>query len=1351
LVDTSVCRKNNDYLYPDATFKFGRDDGGGTTNNKNVLGVYGAPYYYKVVPTEYCLESELRNCVTSSTPTGLYVFPAMARWCSNTSLTTCQAIKAGAYVYPRYRGASATAVAATGSITLNARTAVQGTSGRNVSSIKVGAVQILGATISGAAGMSSNTLAANIATQINTYSSTPEYTAVAAGNVITITSTAAAGATGNGAVSYTHAGTAVSGKTDSAGGVTGFSAVAYTFVRTDIVPATTSYPKTAGRTDCSGATCSYTDEITNFSNWYAYYRTRMQSMKSAVSNAFKPIGSNYRVGFINICKGDYLPVDGFANSVIAVPGVAAQGSFRVGSGSPNTISSITVNGIEILGASVTGTSRTNTATLVAAQINAYASEPEFTATVFSQSGSASYVRITSTTGAGASANGTIAVSGSAGAGSFNHVAGGVDAKGQKMVWYEKLFAQTAAGCGTPLRQALGTAGRIFAGKELSVAGSTSGSTIDPVQYSCQQNFTLLTTDGYWNGSGGLDLDGNAMVNQDGGTTVRPMFEGPTASDNSLADVAKYYYDTDLRSSSLSNCTGSLGAGVDVCENNVFTSSTDNNIKQHMTTFTLGLGVDGTIAYVSDYKSSTSGDYYNLVNGLGSPTVNWPVAVSDSETAVDDLWHAAVNGQGTYFSAKDPAQLAAGLNAALAAIGSKVGAASAAATSTLNPVAGNNNAYVASYSTVKWHGNLEARSINVATGAVTESATWCVENIASGACAPPSAVVASTSGSSTVYNCVTPSATLASCPAPGILDATNNCNVQMPIACTGTMPSKISSASDTRTIYKSNGAGGLEDFLYANLNSSHFNATGLSQWSVLTSSQKTAAAGENLVNFLRGQTGFEERTSNPVDNRLYRFREATLGDALESQPSYIAKPEFKYADPGYTSFKTAQTGRSGTVYMGTNDGMLHAFEGDTGIERWAYVPTAVIPNMWKLADKNYATLHTNYVNGSPVISDICTANCSCDDTCVAGGGAAPIWKTILVGGLNGGGRSYYALDITNPASPSLLWEVSSTTTGFSNLGYSYGQPVITKKSDGTWVALITSGYNNVSPGDGLGRLFVLNANTGAIVSQIATSAGDTTTPSGLSKIAGWRDYFETNNTVGFVYGGDLLGNLWRFDINTGTVLNFATLKDNGGNAQPITTAPNLGLIKGVRMVFVGTGKYLEIPDLTNTATQSIYGIQDADVTTTLTNPRASMTAQTLTASGATRTVSNNTVDLTGVRGWYVDLPDSGERVNINMSLVQGLLLAPTIVPSNTVCSPGGRGWLNYFNYATGGAIDPAAPLGSSPYGSPIVGASVFYINGQPKIYVRTSDGKGENPTPPGGFKSTNFSAKRILWREWLPNQ
>ena len=100
----------------------------------------------------------------------------------------------------------------------------------------------------------------------------------------------------------------------------------------------------------------------------------------------------------------------------------------------------------------------------------------------------------------------------------------------------------------------------------------------------------------------------------------------------------------------------------------------------------------------------------------------------------------------------------------------------------------------------------------------------------------------------------------------------------------------------------------------------------------------------------------------------------------SRPS-SAQPVFSYADPGYSQFVTAQSSRPGTVYMGTNDGMLHAFTALTqgsvlgGTERWAYVPSMVIPNMWKLADTNYANLHTNYVNGSPVISDVCTANCT----------------------------------------------------------------------------------------------------------------------------------------------------------------------------------------------------------------------------------------------------------------------------------------------------------------------------------------------------------------------------------------
>ncbi|MBS1142246.1 MAG: putative Tfp pilus assembly protein tip-associated adhesin PilY1 [Proteobacteria bacterium] len=1345
LSDSTVCRKNSDYLYPDATYKYGRDNDG-TTANKNVLGVMGAPYYYQVVVSEYCKEAELRNCTQSSVATGEYVFPAKSRWCSDTALTTCQSTKTSTYKYPRYVGAASTiAVAASGIIRAS------NTAPRTIASIKVNGVEVLGASVTGTSQID---LASKVATQINTYVSDPEYSATTAvafpyndNTYVKITSTTAAGASANGTVAISGNGTVTSNVT---GGVTGFTPAPYSFARTDIVPATTSYPKATSRTDCAGATCTYADEVTNFANWYAYYRTRMQSMKSSVSLAFRPIGSNYRVGFMNICKGSYLPVAPFDNSDSLIGAVAASGSFRFNSfsaGVMQTVSSIKVNGIEILGATVTSNvSRADLATNLAAQINSFVSSPEYTA-VANSGGSNGLIKLSASINDGAGANGTIVVTGGPSLNSNAGVSGGVTGAGQKSKWYETLFDQTAAGCGTPLRSALATAGRIFAGKEMSSAGSISGSTIDPVQYSCQQNFTLLTTDGYWNGAGGTDLDGVAMGNQDGGTTPRPMFEGNTAT-GTLADVAKYYYDTDLRTSGFSNCTGSLG--IDVCENNVFVSSTDNNLKQHMTTFTLGLGVDGTLSYVSDYKNATTGDFYNLKEGLGSPVVNWPVPAADNETAVDDLWHAAVNGQGTYFSAKDPAQLAYGLSTALNQIGSKVGATSAAATSTLNPVAGNNYAYVASYSSVKWTGNLEARTIDTGTGVVSETAAWCVQSISAGTCAPPSTVVQEDSGSSTVTYCVTGGATTCT---DGILDGTN-CKVQLPTSCVGTMNSKVDKSSDSRTIYKANASGALESFIYSNLDSSFFTGTGLSQWSVLTATQKTVAAGENLVNFLRGQTGYEDRTSNPVDNRLYRMREATMGDALESQPFFISKPVFSYADAGYAKYKTDNAARVGSVYMGTNDGMLHSFAADTGVERWAYVPTVVIPNLWKLADKNYSTGHTNYVNGSPVISDICTANCSCDDACVSGGGSAPVWKTILIGGLNAGGRSFYALDISNPVTPSLLWEVSSSSAGFANLGYSFGHPIITKKADGTWVVLLTSGYNNTSPGDGKGYLYVLNAGTGALISAIGTSVGDATTPSGLARVSAWNDYGGVNNTAGYVYGGDLLGNLWRFDINAESVIKFATLLDSSGQAQPVMTSPTLGLVSGQRVIFVGTGKYLEVSDLTNTDPQTIYAISDNNSGATLVNARSALVEQTLTRDGNARTASNNPVNFGSVRGWYVDLKDTskspsnvGERVNIDMKLVQGTLIAATIVPSNTVCSPGGYGWLNFFDYETGGFIEPNSQV-STYYSSPIVGVNVLYIQGKPVVEVVTAN----KPTPTIDpnvkikGKGSNFAGKRVMWRE-----
>jgi type IV pilus assembly protein PilY1 len=329
-------------------------------------------------------------------------------------------------------------------------------------------------------------------------------------------------------------------------------------------------------------------------------------------------------------------------------------------------------------------------------------------------------------------------------------------------------------------------------------------------------------------------------------------------------------------------------------------------------------------------------------------------------------------------------------------------------------------------------------------------------------------------------------------------------------------------------------------------------------------------------------------------------------------------------------------------------------------------------------------------------------------------------------------------------------------------------------------LVTSGYNNIpdaSPrvkyplintGDGQGHLYVLNASSGAVISKIGTGVGSIGVPSGLAQISTWADEPEKNNTAGFTYGGDLLGNVWRFDINTGTVVKFAELKAGSGG-QPITTRPELGSVmtsdgKIRKVVFIGSGKYLETSDLTDMQQQTLYAIKDDDTPTSssgqampLTDPRTSSTMieQTLTTSGSSRTASNNTVDFMTDRGWFVDLAPDGERQNVAAQLVLGTLIVPTTVPTNTVCSPGGTGWINYLNYKTGGAVDTSTNVVGTQMASPVVGINVFYIqDSNGKIKPVVSGVSSDNPTPvvipEVQFSPPNsgFQRRRVIWRELI---
>ncbi|HEX6020324.1 MAG TPA: hypothetical protein VFZ28_19680, partial [Burkholderiaceae bacterium] len=198
------------------------------------------------------------------------------------------------------------------------------------------------------------------------------------------------------------------------------------------------------------------------------------------------------------------------------------------------------------------------------------------------------------------------------------------------------------------------------------------------------------------------------------------------SSNSLADVAEYYYANDLRTSALNNCTGApdaAGNTHDVCSNGTMLPMPPLDIAthQHMTTFTVGMGLNGTLAYDPNYLNQASGTYVNLKNG----TANWPDpgAGGDDARAIDDLWHAAVNGRGRYFATNNANTLANALQNALTDVTKAYGSAAGAATNSLEPVLGdNNNAYVATYTTVEWTGDIRAHPLDAATGAINTATT-----------------------------------------------------------------------------------------------------------------------------------------------------------------------------------------------------------------------------------------------------------------------------------------------------------------------------------------------------------------------------------------------------------------------------------------------------------------------------------------------------------------------------------------------------------------------------------------------------------------------------------------------------
>src|SRR5882762_6290018 len=979
------------------------------------------------------------------------------------------------------------------------------------------------------------------------------------------------------------------------------------FIRDTIKPTVTPYGGRPNRVECAAPpSCTYTEEIQNYAKWYAYYRTRIQMMKTSVGISFR--------GFISNPTGTPPKPD----------------SLRVGF--------ITIH------AAYSGS------------VNA-----------------AQYLRIDN----------------------FNTT--------QANSLYTKFYQQTPFAY-TPLREALSRAGWIFAGK--LGTGLTNGipAADDPIQSSCQKNYSLLTTDGFWNSNAGQDIAGAAMGNWDNidnnlytPAGVTPVYTDPVSSratgtydgnvlpgtvagaspggSGTLADVALYYYMTDLRGgvdrnnkptgpATSPNTTPPNG---DVSANNVPSKAGNKDFAQHqhMVTFTLGLA-DGLMIYNPNYETAP-GDFANIKSGVANVcfwaagVCNWPSPQQDKQSALDDLWHAAVNGRGTYFLALNPKTLSNALQNALSNIAGRNASAAAAATSSPNITPKDNFAFSTTYQTNTWSGVVKAQRLDATTGAVlTDSqgkpiVLWEADK----------QLLTQVSASGDSRNLL-------------MLDTTSPTKLK---------PFQFASMTLAEQAFFMN------------------KCASMAQCSLLSLPQKALVnAGTALVGFLRGQTGneavlFRDRVeTDPVTSATLQ---TVLGDIVDATPAYIRVPLFHYTDTGYSSFQSANNNRPGALYVAANDGFLHSFDNTVdangnpvataGTENWAYMPKFVMPGVYQLADTAYANAHRFMLDGSPEIGDVFDAT-------------AGIWKTIVVGGANGGARGFYALDITDPKNPKGLWEFCSDSTlcpaigtvshSDTDLGFTYGNPVIGKRTlDGKWVVVLTSGLNNVSPGTGVGFFYVLDAITGQVLDKVSTGAGNTITPSGLMRQGGYFKAGLVDAKMDFVYGGDMQGNVWRIDMSTSppALMHMATLKDGAGNPQPITVRPVVTNLNNNRIYYVGTGRYLASTDPSDTSQQSIYGFKDknADYGTNIRS--ANLVTQTLTA-GSNRTITNNTVNWSTQDGFVIDLnpgnDSPGERIVLDPRLELGTLVFASNVPIVGGCIPGGDSFVYNLDFTTGSYVPGA---------------------------------------------------------------
>ena len=888
---------------------------------------------------------------------------------------------------------------------------------------------------------------------------------------------------------------------------------------------------------------------------------------------------------------------------------------------------------------------------------------------------------------------------------------------------------------TPVRAAALRAGDFFAGG--AAGGGKQYTDADPywngltgadrADLTCRQNFHMLVTDGYWNESDpappafGAQAsrslpDGVAYATRDPVSRIFWNVSGATYA-SSFANIAFDHWARDLRPDlanhvpayfpdQTTGVTGTAVSGPILDPASIpeiyFNPANDPATWQHVVQFMVSLGVAGTLDFPADLTALRSG------------AKAWPLPVNNAPQALDDTWHAAVNGRGDFFSASDPDALVARLTDILDTIVTRRSASTAGSLSTSVLTVGTLS-YHTGYDSADWSGTATARRVDPDSGAF-DAVLW----------------------------------------DAGCLLTGGRCHA------TG---SNVGAARDpdTRVLLTAQGTGTGQGIA---LRWASLPIALRHQLDINPATGVADGKGAQRLDFLRGDRSHE--------GSLFRARGAVLGAVVNAQSLYVGAPDSGYTDTfpagsqeavaaaggnTYERFAFSHRSRAPTLYVASDDGMLHAFDATTGAsggqERWAYVPYSVFANLPGLTARNY-TLQP-MVDNTPVERDVFI------------GGQ---WRTLLIGTLRLGGRGVYALDVTDPAASEaapgakVLWEFNHTSSGAAALGYTYAQPNVARLANGKWVVLVAGGYFPTGSTDPAARntyssLFVLDAQTGALIRELKTAAAPQPAVASDGLAAPVLGDYQGDLIDDVAFAGDLQGNLWRFDLSDANPSNWAVdllFKPTTAGHRPITAMPRLfpDALTHKFMTVFGTGKYLGLSDRTvrSAPTQAFYGLRDYGRNAAV-YPigEGSLLRQDLGALANGARILTDFPLLATHDGWYFLLDArAGERsvvTPIALFNSHRAILTTLIPAGNDPCDPGREGAVLVVNAANGGpsaGLDALAGGLSVTTGYGVAGAAVSHPPAAGMLPVATRIGGGTLLLPgitlPGG---STFSLGDAYWR------